>query len=101
MFDKSRFNRNKSESIEQMAAATMLFRTDCDYLRNYINAADPLEMEPVKAFLRKSFDALMKERDRRHYDLIVDQIRKNDDPDTVWRVLIALSGFTSLLTDQE
>lgn len=84
-----------------MAAATMLFRTDCDYLRSYINVVDALELDPVKTFLRKSFDALMKERDRRHYDLIVDQIRKNDDPDTVWRVLIALSGFTSLLTNQE
>jgi len=80
-------------------AATMLFRTDCDYLRNYISA-DASELEPVKTFLRKSFDVYTKERDRRHYDLIVDQIRKDDDPDTVWRVLIALSGFTSLLTDQ-
>lgn len=77
----------------------MLFKADCDYLRTYITAADPSELEPVKAFLRRSLDACAKGHDRRHYELIVDQIRKNEDPDTVWRVLVALCSFTSLLTD--
>mmetsp|Transcript_6410 Transcript_6410/g.6618 ORF Transcript_6410/g.6618 Transcript_6410/m.6618 type:complete len:835 (-) Transcript_6410:70-2574(-) len=52
----------------------------------YLEAPD---IEPVKSFLLNAFD-LKSKGEALHYLHLVKQLQKRDDPDTVWKVYIAL-----------
>jgi hypothetical protein len=55
------------------------------------------DIEPVKNFVSNALIAKLA-GDSIQYDLIVKQMRERDDPDTLWKVLIGLSSYTSTFT---
>ena len=57
------------------------------------------EIEPVRTFLSNALN-LRLNGDKSQYDLIVDQMRIRDDPETLWKILVALCSFTYQLTKQ-
>ncbi len=57
------------------------------------------EIEPVRTFLSNALN-LRLSGDKAQYDLIVDQMRIRDDPETLWKILVALCSFTYQLTKQ-
>jgi hypothetical protein len=57
------------------------------------------DIEPVKTFLANALN-LRLSGDKTQYELIVNQLRVRDDPDTLWKVLVALCTFTYQLTKQ-
>lgn len=57
------------------------------------------DIEPVKTFLANALNLRIK-GDKVQYELIVNQLRVRDDPDTLWKVLVALCSFTCQLTKQ-
>lgn len=57
------------------------------------------DIEPVKTFLSNALN-LRLNGDKAQYELIVNQLRVRDDPDTLWKVLVALCSFTYQLTKQ-
>lgn len=57
------------------------------------------EIEPVKTFLANALN-LRLNGDKTQYELIVDQMRVRDDPETLWKILVALCSFTYQLTKQ-
>ena len=54
----------------------------------------PAELEPVKAFLNTAFTLKLRGQPAQ-YNAIIQQFRAKDDPETLWRVIIALNSFTS------
>lgn len=54
----------------------------------------PSELEPVKAFLNTAFQLKLRGQPAQ-YNAIIQQFRAKDDPETLWRVIIALNSFTS------
>lgn len=63
---------------------------------SYLAIAD---IEPVKTFLANALN-LRLNGDKTQYELIVNQLKVRDDPETLWKVLVALSSFTYQLTKQ-
>lgn len=63
---------------------------------SYLNVP---EIEPVRTFLSNAL-SLRLSGDKAQYDLIVDQMRIRDDPETLWKILVALCSFTYQLTKQ-
>ena len=57
------------------------------------------DIEPVKTFLANALNMRIS-GEKTQYDLIVNQLRVRDDPDTLWKVLVALCHFTYQLTKQ-
>ena len=57
------------------------------------------DIEPVKNFLSNAFNTKLS-GDSVQYDLIVKQLKVRDDPDTLWKVLIGLTSFTSVFTQR-
>lgn len=57
------------------------------------------EIEPVRTFLSNALN-LRLHGDKTQYDLIVEQMRVRDDPETLWKILVALCSFTYQLTKQ-
>lgn len=57
------------------------------------------EIEPVRTFLQSALN-LRQSGDKTQYELIVDQMRVRDDPETLWKILVALCSFTYQITKQ-
>jgi hypothetical protein len=57
------------------------------------------DIDPVKTFLANALN-LRVSGDKVQYELIVHQLRVRDDPDTLWKILVALCSFTYQLTKQ-
>lgn len=87
-----------------------VFRDPCKYIHSsravlkmftaeeesYLTIPD---IEPVRTFLANALN-LRLNGDKAQYELIVNQLRVRDDPDTLWKVLVALCSFTYQLTKQ-
>lgn len=58
-----------------------------------------VDLEPVKAFLQNALNAKL-QGNSGPYNVIVQQFRVKDDQETLWRVILALNSFTSLLTQK-
>jgi hypothetical protein len=55
---------------------------------------NPAELEPVKAFLNSAFTLKLRGQPAQ-FNAIILQFRAKDDPETLWRVILALNSFTS------
>jgi hypothetical protein len=52
------------------------------------------ELEPVKLFLQNAF--VSKQRGQTQaYNVIIQQFKVKDDPEMLWKVILALNGFVS------
>jgi hypothetical protein len=59
--------------------------------------ADQVDLDPVKAFLSASLQQHCNGNSSQ-YHIIVQQFRLRDDPETLWKVILALNSFTSQIT---
>ncbi len=57
------------------------------------------EMEPVRNFLNNALQAKQNGQPLQ-YQIVVQQFKVKDDPETLWKVVIALNSFASLLTSR-
>jgi hypothetical protein len=57
----------------------------------------PSDLGPVKTFLAETLKSHIQGLSTQ-YNLIINQIRVKDDPETLWQVLIAMKSFVSILT---
>lgn len=58
------------------------------------------DIEPVKNFLANALNTKIS-GDGVQYNIIIQQFKVRDDPDTLWKVLIGLSSYTSLFTQRQ
>lgn len=63
------------------------------------NMLAPPDIEPIKNFVSKALQSKAR-GDAANYNHIVQQLRVKDDPDLLWKLLIALSSSISLLTSR-
>ncbi len=64
-----------------------------------ISTTPTIDLEPVKAFLQSALQGKL-QGNPGPYNVIVHQFRAKDDPETLWRVVLALNSFTSLITQR-
>ncbi len=62
-------------------------------------SVDTPDLVPVRMFLMNALAARLK-GDVLQYNIIVKQIRVIEDPDTVWKVMLALNSFVSNFTQR-
>lgn len=59
------------------------------------------DIEPVKSFLLNAINKrIPTDGEKIQYELIVNQLKVRDDPETLWKVLVSLCSFTYQLTKQ-
>lgn len=56
-------------------------------------------VDPVKAFVFAALSARAAGTKSVQYDLIVQQIKKRDDPETIWKVVVAFSALSFQLVE--
>ncbi len=59
----------------------------------------PSDLEPVKNFLNGALNAHLKGSSAQ-YSAILASFRSRDDQETLWKVILALNSFASLLTQR-
>jgi hypothetical protein len=57
------------------------------------------ELEPVRNFLNGALNAHLKGSSAQ-YNAILNSFRSRDDQETLWKVILALNSFASLLTQR-
>lgn len=56
-------------------------------------------VDPVRAFVFAALNARAAGTKSLQYDLIVQQIKKRDDPETIWKVVVAFSSLSFQLVE--
>jgi hypothetical protein len=54
------------------------------------------ELEPIRLFLQNALTGRMKGQNQ-GYNAVIQQFRVKDDPDMLWKVIITLNQFISLI----
>ena len=64
-----------------------------------IDYLDPPDLIPVKTFVLNSLSTKIKNNSMQ-YALIIKQFKERDDQDTLWKIIVSLSHFASLITQK-